>query len=71
MVNVNVKIEDPEKRKMVESLLVMLKTDDFQDSFLDELNDAVDIPFIGEKKEGKVFKALYKILIKVVEKKML
>ena len=71
MVSVDVKIDDPERRKMVESLLAMLKTDDFQDAFLEELNDAVDIPMIGEKKEGKIFKALYKILLKVVEKKML
>ena len=56
---------------MVKSLLAMLKTDDFQDAFLEELNDAVDIPMIGEKKEGKIFKALYKILLKVVETKML
>tara|TARA_B100001250_G_scaffold412009_1_gene442092 strand:+ start:304 stop:519 length:216 start_codon:yes stop_codon:yes gene_type:complete len=71
MVSVDVKIDDPERRKMVESLLAMLKTDDFQDAFLEELNDAVDIPMIGEKKEGKIFKALYKILLKVVETKML
>ena len=71
MVSVDVKIDDPERRKMVESLLAMLKTADFQDAFLEELNDAVDIPMIGEKKEGKIFKALYKILLKVVETKML
>ena len=71
MVSVDVKIDDPERRKMVESLLAMLKTDDFQDAFLEELNDAVNIPMIGEKKEGKIFKALYKILLKVVETKML
>ena len=71
MVSVDVKIDDPERRKMVESLLAMLKTDDFQDAFLEELNDAVDIPMIGEKKEGKIFKAIYKILLKVVETKML
>ncbi|GIS52775.1 MAG: hypothetical protein Ct9H90mP28_4910 [Paracoccaceae bacterium] len=71
MVKLDVKVDDPERREMVKQLLTMLNTEGFKDAFLEELNDAVDIPMIGEKKEGKIFKKLYEILLKVVENKML
>ena len=51
MVKLDVKVDDPERREMVKQLLTMLGTEGFKDAFLEELNDAVDIPMIGEKKE--------------------
>lgn len=71
MVKLDIKVDDPERREMVKQLLTMLGTEGFKDSFLDEINEAVDIPILNEKKEGKIFKKLYEILLKIVEKKML
>ena len=48
----------------------MLNKEEFKDAFLKEINDSIDIPIINEKKEGKIFKALYKILVKIVEKQV-
>ena len=62
---------DLERQKMIEALLDLLHEDDFKDNLLKEINEEVDIPIIGEKKEGKIFKALYKILLKPVKKKLL
>lgn len=57
---------DPEREQMITAILDMFEGDDFKNNFLKELNQEVDIPMIGEKKEGKVFKALYKVLFKVL-----
>jgi hypothetical protein len=57
---------DPEREQMITAILDMFEGDDFKNNFLTELNQEVDIPMIGEKKEGKVFKALYKVLFKVL-----
>ena len=53
MVKLDVKVDDPERREMVKQLLTMLNTEGFKDAFLEELNDLVDIPMIGEKKRAK------------------
>ena len=42
--------------------------DALQNYVKDELNEAIDIPFVGESKEGKVFKTLIKIITKTVKK---
>lgn len=65
------KIDDPEQKVMFESIIKLLETNDFKKSFIKELNDACDIPIIGEKQEAKIFKALYKVLIKTIKEKML
>jgi|TARA_Y100000389_G_C17160194_1_gene364009 hypothetical protein len=57
---------DPDREKMYAAILDMFEGDDFKDSFLKELNEEVDIPMISEKKEGKIFKALYKVLFKTL-----
>lgn len=57
-----------EANKFKEDLLLLLESDKFKDNFIDELNEAVDIPILNEKKEGKIFKSLYNVLIKVVKK---
>jgi hypothetical protein len=71
MVKLDIQVDDPERREMIKQLLIMLGTEGFKDSFLQEINEAVDIPILNEKKEGKIFKKLYEILLKIVEKKML
>tara|TARA_B100002052_G_scaffold297979_1_gene330082 strand:- start:10 stop:225 length:216 start_codon:yes stop_codon:yes gene_type:complete len=68
---VDFKVNDPEKKIMVESFLTLLEDNDFKKSFIKELNDAVDIPIVGEKQEGKIFKALYKVLIKTAKEQLL
>tara|TARA_Y100000389_G_C17394982_1_gene482014 strand:- start:295 stop:492 length:198 start_codon:yes stop_codon:yes gene_type:complete len=55
------------KQDILKHLLLLLESDKFKDNFIDELNEAVDIPIFNEKKEGKIFKSLYNVLIKVVK----
>lgn len=57
---------ESDREKMYAAILDMFEGDDFKESFLKELNEEVDIPMIGEKKEGKIFKALYKVLFKTL-----
>ena len=57
-----------EQQQMLSAMIDMLSTDKFKDNLLKELNENVDIPILNEKKEGKVFKALYKIFIQTLEK---
>tara|TARA_Y100000389_G_C17269478_1_gene417191 strand:- start:512 stop:709 length:198 start_codon:yes stop_codon:yes gene_type:complete len=59
---------DIEHEKMCAAVIDMFEGDDFKNSFLKELNEEVDIPMIGEKKEGKIFKALYKVIFKTLRK---
>ena len=59
---------DPEREKMFNAIIEMLNGDDFKDNFLKEINDEIDIPILNEKKEGKIFKALYKVLLKTLKK---
>lgn len=68
---VDFKVNDAEKKIIVESFLTLLEDNDFKKSFIKELNDAVDIPIVGEKQEGKIFKALYKVLIKTAKEQLL
>ncbi len=68
---VDFKLNDPEKKVIVESFLTLLEDNDFKKSFIKELNDAVDIPIVGEKQEGKIIKALYKVLIKTAKEQLL
>ena len=61
---------DKQHKILLLHVLEYLDSEDFKDSFIQELNDEIDIPFINEKKEGKLFKTLYKTLIKSVRKKL-
>ena len=45
--------------------------DEMKDKIVKELNDNVDIPFISEKKEGKIFEAVYDSVEEVVKKAIL
>lgn len=67
---VDIKVDPEKKKEMVESFLTLLEDKNFKKSFLKELNDAIDIPMIGEKQEGKVFKALYKVLMKTAKNQL-
>ncbi|MBI95832.1 hypothetical protein CL656_01655 [bacterium] len=49
-------------------LIDLLKSKQFKNNFVDSVNDDIDIPFLKEKTEEKIFKKLYTILIKHVEK---
>ena len=67
---------DEKKEQMLKLLLEkvvleMLEKDDFKKMFLNELNESVDIPFINEKKEGKLFKSIYNIILKCIKKNLL
>ena len=58
-----------ESRELLMKLLIeLLDKKEFQEALVEELNEAIDIPFVGESKEGKVFKALIKIITKTVKK---
>ena len=59
---------DSEREKMFNAIIEMLNGDDFKDNFLKEINDEIDIPILNEKKEGKIFKALYKVLLNTLKK---
>ena len=49
-------------------LIELLDKKEFQETLVEELKEAIDIPFVGESKEGKVFKTLIKIITKTVKK---
>ena len=46
----------------------LLKDKDFKEKFIDALNDDIDIPLLREKHEEKVFKKIYDLLLKHVDK---
>lgn len=51
------------KKQTWEIMMKLLENEVFQENLIEKLNSHVDIPFVGEKREGKIFKALYKILL--------
>lgn len=55
------------KKQTWEIMMKLLGNDVFQENLIEKLNKDVDIPFIGEKREGKIFKALYKILLESLD----
>jgi hypothetical protein len=58
-----------ESRELLMKFLIeLLDKKEFQETLVEELNEAIDIPFVGESKEGKVFKTLIKIITKTVKK---
>lgn len=61
---------DAEKKELIHSILDLFESDEFKKTFLNEINEEVDLPFLNEKKEGKVFKALYSVLMKTLRKQL-
>ena len=45
----------------------LLERKDFKNTLIKGLNDDVDIPFINEKTEKKVFDAIYKQIVKALK----
>ena len=63
-------MEEPTEEFKKQTWAIMMKllgNDVFQENLIEKLNKDVDIPFIGEKREGKIFKALYKILLESLD----
>jgi hypothetical protein len=59
---------DESRQVLMKLLLELLDKKEFQETLVEELNDAIDIPFVGESKESKVFKTLIKIITKTAKK---
>tara|TARA_Y100000389_G_scaffold160670_1_gene162921 strand:- start:1612 stop:1809 length:198 start_codon:yes stop_codon:yes gene_type:complete len=57
------------KQKLIIEFINFLEDDDFKDIFLKELNEEINIPILNEEREGKIFKALYGVIIKSLRKK--
>ena len=49
-------------------VIELLKDNEFKENFIDALNDDIDIPLLKEKHEKKVFKKIYDLLLKHVDK---
>tara|TARA_B100001093_G_C26571474_1_gene903145 strand:+ start:293 stop:496 length:204 start_codon:yes stop_codon:yes gene_type:complete len=65
-------MNDSELKKILfEKVVEILDEPEFKNFLLKELNEDIDIPFLNEKQEGKMFKAIYKIIHKTLENKML
>lgn len=59
---------DESREILMKLLLELMEKKEFQQTLVEELNEAIDIPFVGESKEGKVFKTLIKIITKTLRK---
>lgn len=59
---------DESRQVLMKLLLELMEKKEFQETLVEELNEAIDIPFVGESKEGKVFKSLIKIITKTLRK---
>jgi hypothetical protein len=57
------------KQKLIIEFISFIEDGDFKDIFLKELNEEIDIPILNEEREGKIFKALYRVIIKSLKKK--
>ena len=58
-----------DRKKLLGDLVELLKDDDFKKTLLKELNKEIDLPVLNEKKEGKLFKVIYYVLLKFISKK--
>ena len=58
------------KQKLITEFIDFLEDDEFKEIFLQELNEEIDIPILNEEKEGKIFKALYRVIVKSLKKKI-
>ena len=55
-------------KEKLDDLVKLWKEDGFREEFVDALNDDIDIPLLREKTEAKIFKRIYNVLLKHVEK---
>ena len=70
--NMNVGLNmNEDRKKLLGDLVELLKDDDFKKTLLKELNKEIDLPVLNEKKEGKLFKVIYDVLLKFISKKFL
>ena len=60
-----------DRKKLLGDLVELLKDDDFKKTLLKELNKEIDLPVLNEKKEGKLFKVIYDVLLRFISKKFL
>lgn len=60
-----------DRKKLLGDLVELLQDDDFKKTLLKELNKEIDLPVLNEKKEGKLFKVIYDVLLKFISKKFL
>ncbi|PQM59014.1 MAG: hypothetical protein CML47_06820 [Rhodobacteraceae bacterium] len=60
-----------DRKKLLGDLVELLKEEDFKKTLLKELNKEIDLPVLNEKKEGKLFKVIYDVLLKFISKKFL
>ena len=51
----------------VSMILPLLKSKGMREQIAKKLNDAIDIPMVNEKTEGKIIKKLIKVMIKTLE----
>ncbi len=70
--NMNVGLNmNEDRKKLLGDLVELLKEEDFKKTLLKELNKEIDLPVLNEKKEGKLFKVIYDVLLKFISKKFL
>lgn len=59
---------DPERKKLMLHLIELLEKQEFKETLVKEINDAIDIPLVGESSESKIFTSLYNLILKTVKK---
>lgn len=55
-------------RENMKELIELFKGEEFSNELIKSINDDVDIPLLNEKTEKKIFKSLYNLVAKHIEK---
>ena len=55
-------------RENMKELVELFKSEDFSKELIKSINDDVDIPILNEKTEKKIFRSLYDLVAKHIEK---
>ena len=55
-------------RENLVELVELFKSEDFSKELIKSINDDVDIPLLNEKTEKKIFKSLYELVARHIEK---
>jgi|TARA_R110002073_G_scaffold192210_1_gene350992 hypothetical protein len=61
-----VKLAEEQADKMQDQAVGHIASDDFSDKLSKLLNDKINIPFVSEEKEGKMFKELVEVIQSLV-----